>query len=124
MEVAMPFQANITFDIANANPNAYQKLQNAIADCGWQYTPTSSLYLDHADSVEPVRLALDALARYVPEVGDLRMLSISVQEIGIPRNPPAHQNHPNALADVREFPSPALPDPTAAANPGTVGGAG
>lgn len=112
----MPYQAFITFDFTNRNTNGYQELQNAIAQCQWDYTPTSSLYVDGAPNTEPIKLALDAIARCLDQAGTLRMMSIHVQLIGHPRQPPAAQGHTRALEHVRNLPSPTWPPVAAIVN--------
>lgn len=41
--------ATLTVDYNETSHNEYQRLQNALCQCGWEYAETSALVYEHPD---------------------------------------------------------------------------
>lgn len=99
--------ATITADYCTPyDNNDYTRLLNALCQAGWTYAETSALYIE-SDSIAPISLALEILARSAHRPGDVSALTLNVQLIGEERRPPGAVNHRQALGNVlrRRLPS-------------------
>jgi hypothetical protein len=101
----MPYLATIAIDYTGANPNAYAKLQTALLQSGWEYSETSTLYVE-SDDLDVIQRGLAVLAHGVASPGMLSNLSITIQYVGDPRVPAAARNHPRALEQILDIPLP------------------
>jgi hypothetical protein len=95
----MTYRGVITIDYTKSKPNEYNRLLNAICQCGWKYAETSALSVDCED-LTPIMKALEVLARAVDTGGTLSALNLHVQLVGEVRDPPGAQNNKNALANL------------------------
>jgi hypothetical protein len=97
----MPYIATIALDFSGSNQNAYAKLVTALLKAGWEYSETSSVYIE-ADDLDAIRVGLAVLAHGIdtPGVNTLSNLSVTVQFLGPPAEPAYTHNHPQALAQI------------------------
>lgn len=95
----MPYLATIAVDYTGANTNAYAKLQTALIHAGWEYSETSTLYVE-TDDLDVVRRGLALLANGVDSPGMLSHLSVTVHYVGLPHAPAAMRNHPYAIQQI------------------------
>jgi hypothetical protein len=103
----MDYRAVLTLDYSKPiDNNDYQRLINALCQTGWAYAETSALYVECAN-LKPIRLALEVLARAIDDPGTLSAATLQVQLIGEDRDPPAADNHSQALPNMlaRSLPS-------------------
>lgn len=98
----VPYFATIAVDYTGAAPNAYAKLQTALIQAGWEYSETSTLYVE-TDDLDVVRRGLALLAAGVDSPGMLSHLSVAVHFVGLPHRPAAMRNHPNAIQQILDM---------------------
>lgn len=99
------YQGIITLDYTAQDANKFQRLQNALDQCGWQYAETSAFVLE-SETLDEVQHALECLAHYLPEAGTLSALSINIQRVQPHLQVPAKKNHGRALTYVLSTPVP------------------
>lgn len=101
----MVYIATLTLDYTGATANEYNRLLNALCQCGWEYAETSAVVYE-AEDLGGVRLALEVLARAVETPGLLSALNLQVQLVGSTREPPAANFHRRALENLLQEPIP------------------
>jgi hypothetical protein len=102
----MDYRAVLTLDYSGTRDvNANARLLNALDQAGWEYAETSAMYVE-AQNLTAVLLGLEILARYVDAPGTLSALTLQVQLVGPPREPPAKRHHKQALKNVLDQPVP------------------
>lgn len=102
----MDYRAVLALDYTGGqDPNHYARLLNALEQAGWAYAETSAMYIE-CDDLAPIELGLEVLARGVSKPGTVSALSLTVQLVGPPRDPPAALNHPRALERLIHEPLP------------------
>lgn len=103
----MPYIATVALDYSAANANAYAKLVTSLLQAGWEYSETSTVYVE-SDDLDVVRRGLALLAHGLdsPGASTLSNLSVTVQFVGDPTVPGYARNHPRAIEQITAIPLP------------------
>jgi len=72
---------------------------------GWAYAETSAMYIECID-LQPVRLGLEVLARFLHVPGSPSACTITIQLVGPEQNAPGNTTPANAYATVMAKPLP------------------
>ncbi|MFG6476651.1 hypothetical protein ACFXP7_09725 [Microbacterium sp. P06] len=103
----MPYIATVALDYSAGNANAYSKLVTSLLQAGWEYSETSTVYVE-SDDLDAIRRGLALLAHGIDSPGPntLSHLSVSVQFVGPAADPSYVKNHPRAIEQVTAMPVP------------------